>query len=192
MGSAPAPSARHFTRGFQRSEVQILQRPAGGHLPGFLSAPIIARDRVVGVINVQHRHASHAHWRPNWNCCTRWRTGWLSSGALAHAEDAESRMANHVELVLSSLQWRCAPGWRGWSSRVSVPRKARWRAHRKLIGKSGISTTATVFRGALPTWSSPRLSGASRSASLPARGARMTTDWSGDARRRQDLDRGPH
>ena len=34
----------------------------------FLSAPVIARNRVVGVINVQHRAAAPAYRRAKWKC----------------------------------------------------------------------------------------------------------------------------
>ena len=77
-----------------------------GELPedtfeAFLSAPVIARNRVVGVINVQHR-APHQHTGSEMEVLTTvGRAGGLRAGAGAHAADALAT-ANHVELVLSS------------------------------------------------------------------------------------------
>ena len=60
-----------------------------GELPedsyeAFLSAPVIARNRVVGVINVQHRHAASAYRRRDGSADHAGRTGRLRAGAGAH------------------------------------------------------------------------------------------------------------
>jgi signal transduction protein with GAF and PtsI domain len=67
----------------------------------FLSAPVIARDRVVGVINVQHR-APHAHTGSEIELLSTVgeQVGCLL--VLARMEPAVLDAANHVELVMSS------------------------------------------------------------------------------------------
>jgi uroporphyrinogen-III synthase len=67
----------------------------------FLSAPVIARNRVVGVINVQHR-APHQHTGAEMELITTVgeQVGCLL--VLARMEPAAVEAANHVEQVLSS------------------------------------------------------------------------------------------
>lgn len=67
----------------------------------FLSAPVIARNRVVGVINVQHR-APHAHTGAEMELLTTVgeQVGCLL--LLARMEPAALEAAGHVELVLAS------------------------------------------------------------------------------------------
>src|SRR5215813_2387850 len=68
---------------------------------GFLSAPVIARNRVVGVINVQYRNA-HQHTGNEMEVLTTVgeQVGCLL--VLARMEPTAVAEANHVELVLSS------------------------------------------------------------------------------------------
>src|ERR1700704_3390797 len=77
-----------------------------GELPedtfeAFLSAPVIARNRVVGVINVQHR-STHQHTGNEMEVLTTVgeQVGCLL--VLARMEPTAVAAANHVELVLSS------------------------------------------------------------------------------------------
>src|SRR5438874_5499413 len=77
-----------------------------GELPedtfeAFLSAPVIARNRVVGVINVQHR-TTHQHTGNEMEVLTTVgeQVGCLL--VLARMEPTAVAAANHVELVLSS------------------------------------------------------------------------------------------
>jgi methionyl-tRNA formyltransferase len=67
----------------------------------FLSAPVIARNRVVGVINVQHR-SPHQHTGGEMEMLTTVgeQVGCLL--VLARMEPTAVEAANHVELVLSS------------------------------------------------------------------------------------------
>src|SRR6478752_6525965 len=67
----------------------------------FLSAPVIARNRVVGVINVQHR-STHQHTGNEMEVLTTVgeQVGCLL--VLARMEPTAVAAANHVELVLSS------------------------------------------------------------------------------------------
>ena len=67
----------------------------------FLSAPVIARNRVVGVINVQHR-LPHQHTGGEMELLTTVgeQVGCLL--VLARMEPTAIEAANHVELVLSS------------------------------------------------------------------------------------------
>ena len=67
----------------------------------FLSSPVIARNRVVGVINVQHRLA-HQHTGSEMEVLTTVgeQVGCLL--VLARMAPAAMEAANHVELVLSS------------------------------------------------------------------------------------------
>jgi signal transduction protein with GAF and PtsI domain len=67
----------------------------------FLSAPVIARNRVVGVINVQHRHP-HPHTGDEMEVLSTVgeQVGCLL--VLARMEPTAVEAANHVELVLSS------------------------------------------------------------------------------------------
>jgi signal transduction protein with GAF and PtsI domain len=67
----------------------------------FLSAPVISRNRVVGVINVQHRQA-HSHTGSEMELLTTVgeQVGCLLM--LARMAAAGIEMENHVELVLSS------------------------------------------------------------------------------------------
>lgn len=67
----------------------------------FLSAPVIARNRVVGVINVQHR-MPHQHTGGEMELLTTVgeQVGCLL--VLARMEPTAVEAANHVELVLSS------------------------------------------------------------------------------------------
>ena len=71
----------------------------------FLSAPVIARNRVVGVINVQHRQP-HAHTGMEMELLTTVgeQVGCLLVVARMKPEAVEA--ANHVELVLSAPQIR--------------------------------------------------------------------------------------
>src|SRR5438309_7207534 len=77
-----------------------------GELPedtfeAFLSAPVIARNRVVGVINVQHR-STHQHTGNEMEVLTTVgeQVGCLL--VLARMEPTAVETANHVQLVLSS------------------------------------------------------------------------------------------
>src|SRR5258705_10474410 len=67
----------------------------------FLSAPVIARNRVVGVINVQHR-SQHQHTGNDMEVLTTVgeQVGCLL--VLARMEPTAVAAANHVQLVLSS------------------------------------------------------------------------------------------
>jgi two-component system, response regulator PdtaR len=67
----------------------------------FLSAPVIARNRVVGVINVQHR-APHQHSGSEMELLTTVGEQVGCMLVLARMEPAAVENANHVELVLSS------------------------------------------------------------------------------------------
>ena len=69
----------------------------------FLSAPVIARNRVVGVINVQHRQP-HAHSGNEMEVITTVgeQVGCLLVLALARMTAAAIEEANHADLVLSS------------------------------------------------------------------------------------------
>src|SRR5215469_372670 len=77
-----------------------------GELPedtfeAFLSAPIIARNRVVGVINVQHR-SPHQHNGSEMEMLTTVGEQVGCVLVLARMEPTAVAEANHVELVLSS------------------------------------------------------------------------------------------
>ena len=74
----------------------------------FLSAPVIARNRVVGVINVQHR-SPHQHTGSEMELLTTVgeQVGCLL--VLARMEPTAVEAANHVELVLSSGSGSLAP-----------------------------------------------------------------------------------
>ena len=77
-----------------------------GELPedtfdAFLSAPVIARNRVVGVINVQHRVA-HQHTGGEMEVLTTVGEQMGCVLVLARMTPAAIAEANHVELVLSS------------------------------------------------------------------------------------------
>ena len=67
----------------------------------FLSAPVIARNRVVGVINVQHR-APHQHTGGEMEVLTTVGEQVGCVLVLARMAPAALESANHVELVLSS------------------------------------------------------------------------------------------
>jgi uroporphyrinogen-III synthase len=67
----------------------------------FLSAPVIARNRVVGVINVQHR-APHAHAGEEMELLTTVGEQVGCVLVLARMEPTAIEAANHVELVLAS------------------------------------------------------------------------------------------
>lgn len=67
----------------------------------FLSAPVIARNRVVGVINVQHR-LPHQHTGNEMELLTTVGEQVGCALVLARMEPAALEAANHVELVLSS------------------------------------------------------------------------------------------
>lgn len=67
----------------------------------FLSAPVIARNRVVGVINVQHR-LPHQHTGSEMETLTTIGEQVGCSLVLARMEPTAVAEANHVELVLSS------------------------------------------------------------------------------------------
>jgi len=67
----------------------------------FLSAPIIARNRVVGVINIQHR-APHQHTGGEMEVLTTVGEQIGCVLVLARMEPTAVETANHVELVLSS------------------------------------------------------------------------------------------
>jgi signal transduction protein with GAF and PtsI domain len=67
----------------------------------FLSAPVIARNRVVGVINVQHR-APHSHSGAEIEMLTTVGEQVGCMLLLARMEPAALDNANHVEMVLSS------------------------------------------------------------------------------------------
>ncbi len=67
----------------------------------FLSAPVIARNRVVGVINVQHRLA-HQHTGSEMELLTTVGEQVGCALVLARMEPTAIEAANHVELVLSS------------------------------------------------------------------------------------------
>src|SRR3984957_3390956 len=77
-----------------------------GELPedsfeAFLSSPVIARNRVVGVINVQHRHA-HQHTGGEMEVLTTLGEQVGCALALARMSPAAMESINHAELVLSS------------------------------------------------------------------------------------------
>jgi uroporphyrinogen-III synthase len=67
----------------------------------FLSVPVIARNRVVGVINVQHRNA-HQHTGGEMEVLTTVGEQMGCVLVLARMTPAAIAEANHVELVLSS------------------------------------------------------------------------------------------
>jgi signal transduction protein with GAF and PtsI domain len=67
----------------------------------FLSAPLIARNRVIGVINVQHR-APHQHTGSEMEVLTTVGEQIGCVLVLARMTAAALESANHVELVLSS------------------------------------------------------------------------------------------
>jgi signal transduction protein with GAF and PtsI domain len=67
----------------------------------FLSAPLIARNRVIGVINVQHR-APHQHTGSEMEVLTTVGEQIGCVLVLARMTSAALESANHVELVLSS------------------------------------------------------------------------------------------
>ena len=67
----------------------------------FLSAPVIARNRVVGVINVQHR-APHPHTGSEMEVLSTVGEQVGCMLVLARMEPTAVAEANHVELVLSS------------------------------------------------------------------------------------------
>jgi signal transduction protein with GAF and PtsI domain len=68
----------------------------------FLSAPVIARNRVVGVVNVHHR-LPHAHTGSEMELLTTVGEQMGCLLVLARMEPTAVESANHVELVLSSL-----------------------------------------------------------------------------------------
>jgi len=77
-----------------------------GELPedtfeAFLSSPVIARNRVVGVINVQHRQA-HQHTGGEMEVLTTLGEQVGCALALARMSPAAVESINHAELVLSS------------------------------------------------------------------------------------------
>lgn len=77
-----------------------------GELPedtfeAFLSAPVIARNRVVGVINVQHR-TPHQHTGNEMEVLTTVGEQVGCALVLARMEPTAVEAANHVELVLAS------------------------------------------------------------------------------------------
>jgi uroporphyrinogen-III synthase len=79
---------------------------AFGELPedsyeAFLSAPVIARNRVVGVINVQHR-LPHQHTGSEMEVLTTIGEQVGCALVLARLDPAAVEGANHVQLVLSS------------------------------------------------------------------------------------------
>ncbi len=67
----------------------------------FLSAPVIARNRVVGVINVQHR-APHQHTGSEMELLTTVGEQVGCALVLARMAPVAVEAANHVEMVLSS------------------------------------------------------------------------------------------
>lgn len=67
----------------------------------FLSAPVIARNRVVGVINVQHR-AAHQHTGNEMEVITTVGEQIGCVLVLARMSSSALESANHAELVLSS------------------------------------------------------------------------------------------
>jgi len=67
----------------------------------FLSAPVIARNRVVGVINIQHR-APHQHTGSEMEVLTTVGEQVGCVLVLARMEPTAVAEANHVELVLAS------------------------------------------------------------------------------------------
>ena len=67
----------------------------------FLSAPVIARNRVVGVINVQHR-LPHQHTGSEMEVLATVGEQVGCMLVLARMSPAALESANHVELVLSS------------------------------------------------------------------------------------------
>jgi len=77
-----------------------------GELPedtfeAFLSAPVIARNKVVGVINVQHRNA-HQHSGGEMEVVTTLGEQVGCALALARMSPAAIESVNHAELVLAS------------------------------------------------------------------------------------------
>jgi len=71
----------------------------------FLSAPVIARNRVVGVINVQHREA-HQHTGTEMEVLTTVGEQVGCVLVLARMEPTAVAAANHVELVMASAPAR--------------------------------------------------------------------------------------
>jgi uroporphyrinogen-III synthase len=76
-----------------------------GELPedsyeAFLSAPVIARNRVIGVINVQHRHV-HQHTGGEMEVLTTLGEQVGCALALARMSAASIESLNHADLVLS-------------------------------------------------------------------------------------------
>jgi uroporphyrinogen-III synthase len=67
----------------------------------FLSAPVIARNRVVGVVNVQHR-AAHQHTGSEMEVLTTVGEQVGCVLVLARMTPDALESANHVELVLAS------------------------------------------------------------------------------------------
>ena len=67
----------------------------------FLSAPVIARNRVIGVINVQHRQA-HQHTGSEMETLTTMGEQVGCALVLARMAPTAVAEANHVDLVLSS------------------------------------------------------------------------------------------
>ncbi len=81
-----------------------------GELPedtfeAFLSAPVIARNRVVGVINIQHRHV-HQHTGGEMEVLTTVGEQVGCALALARMSPQTVESINHAELVLSSGGFR--------------------------------------------------------------------------------------
>ena len=77
-----------------------------GELPedsfeAFLSSPVIARNRVVGVVNVQHR-MPHQHTGSEMEVLTTLGEQVGCVLVLARMAPTAVELANHVELVLSS------------------------------------------------------------------------------------------
>ena len=60
MGGAGAAAAFDFARSLSRSAIQTFTDLPEDTFEAFLSAPVIVRNRVAGVINVQHREP-HFH-----------------------------------------------------------------------------------------------------------------------------------
>ena len=59
MGGARAAPARDLARSLQRPSIKYFSDLPEDTFEAFLSAPVISRNRVVGVINVQHRARMH-------------------------------------------------------------------------------------------------------------------------------------
>ncbi len=95
-----------FAGDFERGLTGIRGLNISGELPedtfeAFLSSPVIARNKVVGVINVQHRQA-HQHTGGEMEVLTTLGEQVGCALALARMSPATVESINHAELVFAS------------------------------------------------------------------------------------------